>query len=357
MIKSIYKPKLAEILPESIKADKQIHAAAISLDAEIEKMLANVKLALHLPRLDELPEDVLDHLAATYHCDFYKTNLPIEVKRKQIRESIFWHRIKGTPVGVEKAISTFMTNAAVEENWEYGGEPYFFRITTKGLKYLSTEKDFLDLIDTAKNVRSWLEGIIFDLTIEQPHDLVHGIGEVITGLEVTDFYLDKQIELHNLVQGIGEVISGLEVTDLIGGIVQPTTTYFHAIAELEYGWEVTELDAPPPHDDYWFEWWIAKKWQAWKVNPILKHYPHEDAEILPPEPDVFPDGDFLRLYFFFPNKSVRYITLFNPKENLTVQDIKAVTVWWNNLLQNSAGYTSLAVIKALLVKKDFYKIL
>ncbi len=357
MIKSIYQPKLAETLPESIKVDKQIRAAAESLDTEIEKMLANVVLALHLPRLDDLPEDVLDHLAYQYHCDFYRTDLPVEAKRSQIRESIFWHRIKGTPVGVERAISTFLTKAVVEENWQYGGEPYFFRITTKGLKYLTAEKDFIDLINTAKNVRSWLEGIIFDLTIEEPQTLYHAIVEVESGLEVTDFCLDKQIETHNLVQGIGEVVSGLEVTELVGGIVQPTSTYYHAIAELEYGTEVTELDNPPPHDDYWFEWWIARKWKAWKVNPILKHYPHEDAEILPPEPDVFPEGDFLRLYFYFPNRSIRYITMLNPRDNLSVADIKAVAVWWKNLLQNSAGYTSIEVIKALLVKKEVWKVL
>ena len=357
MIKTIYKPKLAEILPSSIKQDAEIHAAAEALDAEIEKILSKVEVALHLPRLEELPSEVLDHLAYQYHCDFFSQEFTEAVKRKQIKESLLWHRLKGTAVGVEKAIATFMTGAKVEENWEYGGEPYFFRITCKGLKYLSTEPEFIELINTAKNVRSWLEGIIFDLTIEEPQELVHAIAELETGLEVTDIYLEKQIETHNLVQGIGELVLSYEVTDLVGGEVEPVKTYYHAIAELEYGKEVTELEEPEPHDDYWFEWWIAQKWKNWKVNPLLKHYPHEDEEILPPEPDVFPEGDFLRLYFYFPNKSIRYITMLNPRDNLSVSDIKSVAVWWKNLLQNSAGYTSIAVIKALLVKKDIYKIL
>ena len=152
MLKSITAPKLADILPESIKNDDKIFAAATFLDSEIEKIAALTDLTLHLPRLDELSADVLDHLAWQYHCDFYRQDLPLKAKRDQIRESIFWHRIKGTPAGVEKAVSTFMQGATVEENWEYGGEDYFFRITCKGLKYLSTEEEFLRLVFSAKNV-------------------------------------------------------------------------------------------------------------------------------------------------------------------------------------------------------------
>jgi len=357
MIKDIYKPKLAEILPESIKNDEQVHAAAVALDAELEKLLDKVKLVLHLPRLDELPADVLDHLAFQFHCDFYRNNLPVEVKRNQIRESLLWHRIKGTPRGVELAIADFMTDAVVEENWQYGGEPYFFRIVTKGLKYLSTEQEFLDLVNSAKNVRSWLEGIIFDLTVEQPHSLVTAVAELDSTFEVTDFFLPVSVEKQNLVQGVAELESGIEITDLIGGIVQPTSTLYQAIAQLEYGIEITELEELPPIDDYWFERWIAERWREWSLNPAIKYYTHPGDEIFPPEPDVFPDGDFLRLYFQFPNKSIRYLTMLNPRDNLTDRDIKSAGVWFNDLLMNQAGYTSIRNFKALLVKNERWKIL
>lgn len=128
MIKDIYKPKLAEILPKSIQGDEKIHAAATALDFELEKMIESSKLVLHLPRLDELPSDVLEHLRYQFHCDFWREDISLADKRNQIRESLLWHRLKGTPKGCEVAISTFIQNAKIEENWEYGGLPFFFAL-------------------------------------------------------------------------------------------------------------------------------------------------------------------------------------------------------------------------------------
>ena len=209
MIKDIYKPKIAEILPTSIKSDEEIHSAAVALDFEIEKLLENAKSVLHLPRLDELPEEVLDHLAWQYHCDFYKENLPIQAKRNQIRETIFWHRIKGTPAGVERSLKDFLVDAKVEENWEYGGEPYFFRISCKGLKYLTDEEEFLRLIFFAKNVRSWLDGIIFDLTIEEPEKYYVGHAESEGGKELTEINFDNTPEKEKLFYATVEIEAGL----------------------------------------------------------------------------------------------------------------------------------------------------
>ena len=214
MIKEIFKPKLTEILPASIKHDEKLHAAAVALDEEIEKLLSLSELVLHLPRLDNLPHEVLDHLAWQYHCDFYSQNLPIQVKRNQIRETIFYHRIKGTPAGVERSIKDFLVDAKVEENWEYGGEPYFFRITCKGLKYIPTEEDFLYLVFNAKNVRSWLEGIIFDLTLEE-NEIYHVAHlEVDAGKEFHDIFLENMQAHEKNFVGFLEVEACFDIFDL-----------------------------------------------------------------------------------------------------------------------------------------------
>ncbi len=118
-----------------------------------------------------------------------------------------------------------------------------------------------------------------------------------------------------------------------------------------------QLKQTPPVNDYWLERYIAQKWRNWKINPILKHYAHNSEDILPPEPDIFPEGDFIRLYYYFPNKSMRYVTMLNPRDNLTAAEIKSAGLHGINALSNSKGYTSSAVIKALLVKKELWKIL
>ena len=65
----IDEPKLSAILPQSLTSDEKIVAAAQSLDAELKKLSGEIKEVLHLPRLDELNSDVLDHLAWQYHVD------------------------------------------------------------------------------------------------------------------------------------------------------------------------------------------------------------------------------------------------------------------------------------------------
>jgi len=356
MVKNIYAPKLAEILPNSIKTDDKIHAAAVALDAELEKMLETVKLTLHLPRLEELPSAVLDHLAYQFHCDFYSADLPDAVKRNQIRESIYWHRLKGTPKGVEKALSSFMTDARVEENWEYGGEPYFFRIVTRGLRYLSTEQEFIDLVNSAKNVRSWLEGIIFDLTIEEPQELVTAVAELESGKVTTEFAFEDKAESQNIACGFAELVSGKSTTYFGGREPIQRRSYYSAIAELNSGKISVMPENRPEPDEYWFERWIAEKWREWSKNPAIKYYTHPGDEIFPPDPDIFPDGDFLRLYFYFPNNAIRYLTLLNPREDLTAQDIRAAAVWFNDLLANRAGYSSVNLVKALLVRSERWRV-
>lgn len=192
--------------------------------------------------------------------------------------------------------------------------------------------------------------------MEQPHSLVTAVAELESGVETTDFMLETQREVEKISCAFAELESGIETTYFGTDSFEPKK-YYTAIAELESGIETLMLDNPPEPDDFWFEWWIAKKWQDWQKNPAIHHYIHPGDDIFPPDPDVFPDGDFLRLYFLFPNNSVRYFTLLNPKDNLTVEEIKTVGNSAGHLLTNKAGYVSSTMFKALLVKKERWKIL
>ena len=358
VLKDLSKAKVAEILPQSIRGDKKIYSAAVALDSQLEKILDASKLVLHLPRLDELDHDVLDYLAWQFHCDFYRQDLPLTAKRNQIRESIFWHRIKGTPAGVEKSLATYMAGAKVEENWEYGGEPYFFRIVCNGLKFFTAEKDFIDLIDNAKNVRSWLEGIIFDLTIDEPENLVHAIAELESGKEEILTNLEKLSEQENLFHAIAELEESFEVTGYGGEQTWiDERKYFVATAELESGIEILNLLAPPPIDDYWFEKWLREKWREWNLNPVVKPYRHPDDEIDPFDPDDFPiDANFLKIYFQYPDNRYKFLTIYNPRDDITKAEIRALGVLSKDLFKSSTGTLSTGIARAFYYDKKTTKI-
>lgn len=168
MIKGLKSVSLLDILPSNLLEDPQVSAAAKALDAELQAVTKATAEILHLPRLDELPETVVDLLAWQWHVDFYEPlDMSIETKRRLIRESIAWHKIKGTPAAVEKVLSAAFANAHVEEWYEYGGEPGHFRVTIEDV-ITDPEKqaNIRAAIYSAKNERSWLDALLYMLVLE-----------------------------------------------------------------------------------------------------------------------------------------------------------------------------------------------
>lgn len=166
MIKDFQIISLLDILPENIIADEKVNAAARALDAELQKVTEKVIQTILISRIDELPENVIDLLAWQWHVDFYEPlGLDIETKRDLIRQSIAWHRIKGTPAVVEEMVTAVFARGRIAEWFEYGGEPYYFRIYASGFQ--SEVDDNLErlirVVESVKNVRSWLESFIIDL--------------------------------------------------------------------------------------------------------------------------------------------------------------------------------------------------
>lgn len=164
MIKDVHSLSLADILPQNLMADKQMAAAAQALDAKFQAATAATIKTLILPRLDELPEDIIDLLAWQWHVDFYEpVGMDIDTKRRLVRESVGWHHIKGTPAAVEKMIQTVYQIGTVQEWYEYDGLQYYFRVLL-GESIMQTEKLklLLKMIDASKNTRSWLDMLIFE---------------------------------------------------------------------------------------------------------------------------------------------------------------------------------------------------
>lgn len=163
MIKKMESLSLLDILPANLLSDKRVAAAAQALDAELQAVTKATTETIHLPRLDELPEAVVDLLAWQWHVDFYELGMDIETKRKLVRESIAWHRIKGTPAAVEKVIQTIFDSGKVSEWFEYGGEPYHFKIDLLSTPQIVQEdlEKVVNVVNAAKNARSKLDSLGF----------------------------------------------------------------------------------------------------------------------------------------------------------------------------------------------------
>lgn len=161
MTKSIYDVSWLDVIPPSISGDAQVQAISAAVTPQLQEVSNAIKECIILARLDELSEEVIDLLAWQYHVDFYEPGLTLTQKRTLVKTSIDAHRHKGTPYAVKLVVSAILEDAVVQEWFEYGGDPYYFRVVKIGGQMIDADMytRLKKAIDTVKNTRSWLEGV------------------------------------------------------------------------------------------------------------------------------------------------------------------------------------------------------
>lgn len=167
---------ITDRLPESLNRDN-IKEVAMAVDEELRKIDIITKVASIYPRIDELPSDLIDALAIQLHVDYYDAGLPLAMRRELVKKSIPWHLRKGTPGVVEDVVATvFGTNAEVQEWFDYGGKPYYFKVVAENVDITKANiAQMKKAISTVKNLRSWLEKI--DFRVSFLDDIANEIAE------------------------------------------------------------------------------------------------------------------------------------------------------------------------------------
>ncbi|MCL1861775.1 MAG: phage tail protein I [Proteobacteria bacterium] len=137
-------------------------------------------------------------------------------KRRLLHRAIDMHRYKGTRWAVENALDVLRLGCDVQEWFEYGGEPYHFRVDL--VSNQGVPEDFygqgidraVELITKAKNVRSHLDAIRIVLAIVSP---VPSIGAALIGGEICTIlpFVQTDIEQFDRVPKIGTGIQSLEI--------------------------------------------------------------------------------------------------------------------------------------------------
>jgi len=156
--------KTIELVPSSIRSDPQVIAACEAIDIELEEIYSDIPEVAFWTRLDQVVPPLLDVLSWEYHVDLYEMlldgrELTNDEKRKLIDLSIIWHQKKGTKWIVEQVLKTAWPTASVTEWYQYGGQPYYFRIVVDEDIAGSPElyQRVVRAIMAVKNVRSWLD--------------------------------------------------------------------------------------------------------------------------------------------------------------------------------------------------------
>ncbi len=167
--------------------------SAVALDLETLNRFVN--------NPTEAPENILPWLAWAVSADDWSDNWSEQVRRNVIKASIEVHRRKGTIGALKKALQAFnYTNIKVEEWFDYGADPYFFRVFFDVVEPgfdVNIIPEVQKVIESTKNARSHLESLRAYLSAEVG---LASIGSIIISKEVTSLnpvIFDHDDELEN----------------------------------------------------------------------------------------------------------------------------------------------------------------
>lgn len=179
----ITKENLVETLPPALRTDPSVVALAESLADVLVARLPEIDRLLIYPAIDTLDESLLDILAYDYKVDWWDPEYTLEEKRRTLKDSWRVHKLLGTKAAVETAISAIYPNTTVQEWFEYGGEPYHFRLcidASDSVIDLSKQRRVLKRLEYYKNLRSWNDRIEYHVNLQDPVSV--GAGAVFLGV-------------------------------------------------------------------------------------------------------------------------------------------------------------------------------
>ena len=147
--------------PQFLLSDKNGYALACALERGIDIMrdVTDAGLAC-LTDVETMPEWRLDEMAWELGC-LYDYGASVDVKREWIRQSTPYAAMNGTPQAIYNYLIGFFDKVELEENWQYGGAPFHFRVTVSGEWNSASERWVRMAIEAAKNVRSILDELAF----------------------------------------------------------------------------------------------------------------------------------------------------------------------------------------------------
>ena len=208
MNNTIYDIDLTRMLPPSLKEDEKILSLGRVIAGELQKNATLARQSIIYARIDELDENILDILAYDLHVDWYDYTYSIEAKRALIKDSVRVHKRLGTKFAVETALGGLHPNSYIEEWFQYGGEPFSFRVvldtthSRAGAGYFEIRK----AVESYKRLSAHMDDLIYQCTVN-----------IVVGIETRVFVYSSGMT--------GKVLAGtVPQRNVVGGVEQADMT-------------------------------------------------------------------------------------------------------------------------------------
>ena len=148
---------ISKLFPKFILADKNGYAMARAIEAGLRYFLDRCQQGIDcVQNPDKMPEWRLDEMAGEYNL-MYDYAADIDIKRQWIKDAIQFYSLYGTPEGVVKYLKAAFDTVNLEEWWQYGGDPFHFRVTVTGEWSEKNDEWGKRAINSVKNARSGLD--------------------------------------------------------------------------------------------------------------------------------------------------------------------------------------------------------
>lgn len=165
---SFYDGQLTDILKaHNLTDDPAVQALSFALREGTRLLYRYAQTCYIYCGIDTAPEKVVDLLAAELRTQYYDQDLPLETKRALVRNTLIWYMTAGTPAAVEELVAVVFGEGEVKEWYEYGAEPYWFKIVTNALLTEDAVTYFTEMIRRVKNTRSHIGAIEVHRTINE----------------------------------------------------------------------------------------------------------------------------------------------------------------------------------------------
>lgn len=154
--------KFIKLLPKFMQEDGCDQGIAEALDDLIRRSMYNVRSLKVWDEIETLNEKQLDELAWELDIDWYDSTADIDTKRDVLRYASSVKRKRGTSWSVQQLITAYFGQGFVYEWTEFDGQPFtFMALTTNENVDEITLKKFINAVNSAKNERSKLVGVLY----------------------------------------------------------------------------------------------------------------------------------------------------------------------------------------------------
>lgn len=181
---NLYDSNITDILPEALARKPEVQALGYALKKAMQRLMNYCQNIGIYNSIDTLPENILDLLAVELNTQYYDDTLSIDVKRNLIKNTFIWYMYTGTPAAVTELVTAVFGNGEIQEWFEYGGEPYHFKINTTNINSTDEMIQLIEtLVSTIQNARSRLESVNVEVMQQLPYYsgcVVEVVSDVVT---------------------------------------------------------------------------------------------------------------------------------------------------------------------------------